>query len=323
MRDDERGAALLTVLLLVAVISALAVAVLDDMRFGIRRAANVRDQGQARWLALGAEAMARGRLERLIQGSPDLTPLEAWSGRSLTLPGDDGALIKVSAADAGDCFNLNSVVQGRGEYLIRRDEGVAQFIALAEAVDIPRARAEMLAAALVDWIDQDSFPSPRGAEDGAYAAGAPAYRTGNTLLADSSEVRAIRGFDAPTWRALQPYVCVLPSSDLSPINPNALTREDALLLSVITDGQLSPDRAAALIRARPGGGWTSLEAFWGQPALAQITPPPEALEQVRLTTHHARLRVQVRYQGAEIVLNSLFEAAGGRVRLVGRRWSAA
>ncbi len=39
-RPGEEGAALLTVLLLVAVMSAMAVGVIDDIRFGLRRTAN-------------------------------------------------------------------------------------------------------------------------------------------------------------------------------------------------------------------------------------------------------------------------------------------
>ena len=64
-RTREEGAALLTVLLLVAVMSALAVAVLDDIRFGLKRTANAETVGQAQWYALGAETVARARLARL------------------------------------------------------------------------------------------------------------------------------------------------------------------------------------------------------------------------------------------------------------------
>ena len=45
--DNREGMALLTVLLLVAVMSVVAVAVLDDVRFSVRRATNVETQTQA------------------------------------------------------------------------------------------------------------------------------------------------------------------------------------------------------------------------------------------------------------------------------------
>src|SRR5690606_1742867 len=57
--DRREGMALLTVLLLVAVMSVIAVAVLDDVRFSVRRATNAETQTQAQWYADGAEALAR------------------------------------------------------------------------------------------------------------------------------------------------------------------------------------------------------------------------------------------------------------------------
>ena len=58
-RKRREGMALLTVLLLVAVMAVIAVAVLDDVRFSIRRAANAETGSQARWYAAGAEVLAR------------------------------------------------------------------------------------------------------------------------------------------------------------------------------------------------------------------------------------------------------------------------
>ena len=63
----ERGVALLTVLLLVAVMTLLLMAVLDDIRFGLRRAGNAQAVGQAQWHALGTEAMAMAQIRRLAR----------------------------------------------------------------------------------------------------------------------------------------------------------------------------------------------------------------------------------------------------------------
>jgi general secretion pathway protein K len=64
--DKREGMALLTVLLLVAVMSVVAVAVLDDVRFSVRRATNAETQAQAQWYASGAEALARRQIARLL-----------------------------------------------------------------------------------------------------------------------------------------------------------------------------------------------------------------------------------------------------------------
>src|SRR3546814_2109829 len=54
----QKGVALLTVLLLVAVMSVLVMGMLDDIRFGLRRTSNAQAMAQAQWYALGAESLA-------------------------------------------------------------------------------------------------------------------------------------------------------------------------------------------------------------------------------------------------------------------------
>ena len=71
---------MLTVLLLVAVLATLAAVVLDDIRFGLRRAANAEAVGQARWYALGAETLAAGQIgldqgARALQGGDLVHPV--------------------------------------------------------------------------------------------------------------------------------------------------------------------------------------------------------------------------------------------------------
>lgn len=321
-RQARRGVALLTVLLLVAVMSALAVGILDDIRFGLRRTANARDVGQAQWYALGAETLAATRIEALLRAGGERTPPDGWNGRPFVFPTDDGGQITAVLRDGGNCFNLNSVVEGRGDLLLRREAGRAQFIALMVALDIPAATAERLADATADWIDVDGFRQGRGAEDAAYALGATPYRTGGQLLAEVSEMRAIRGMTPELYARLRPWVCALPSSELSPINVNTLQPDRALLLVAISEGRIDERLARRVLAGRPEGGWASLGDFWGQPALAAAEPPDAALEQATLRTRYFALEADVLHAGSTATLSTLLEqTADGRVRSVARRWT--
>lgn len=260
--DNREGMALLTVLLLVAVMAVVAVAVLDDVRFSVRRATNAETQAQAQWYASGAEALARRQVARLLATGPARTPLEpAWSGRRLSFPIDDGSISAV-VTDGQACFNLNSLVEGVGEDLLARPPGQAQFLALGRAVGAPDSRMRAVADALTDWLDADNVSRPLGAEDGAYAGLATPYRTGGVMLAEVSELRAVRGVDDDLYRRLRPYVCALPTSRLSPLNVNTLTPEQAPLLMMLTDNALGPESASAVIARRPRSGWTDPAAFW-------------------------------------------------------------
>lgn len=318
----QRGMALLTVLLLVAVMAALAIAMLDDIRFGLRRSQNAQAIARAQWSALSAESLAQAQIERLLRRDPGRTTLEGgWNGRPFVFPLEGGS-IRAVLRDGGNCFNLNSVVQGAPEQWWRRETGVAQYLALLDALDIRGAAARSLADALVDWIDSDGERSPYGAEDAAYAQRRPAYRTGGALLAEPSELRAIAGYDAGTYRRLRPHVCALPDAALSPINLNTLEQRDAPLLRMLAGAALDDAGAKRVIAARPAGGWTQTAAFWSQPALRDLPLPGEVLGQVRLRTRYFGLRTQVASGDAELETTTLFDAdPGGRVRLLERRWS--
>lgn len=321
-RREREGMALLTVLLLVAVMSVVAVAILDDVRFSVRRTTNVETQSQAQWYAAGAEILARGQIKRLLAAGPARTPLEPeWNGRTLSFP-IDGGVLTATVSDGQACFNLNSLVLGVGEDLTARPLGAVQFRALGRAVGAPDSRMQAIADALTDWLDADSVPLPLGAEDGAYAGLATPYRTGGVLLAEVSELRAIKGVDADTWRRLRPYVCALPTSRLSPLNVNTLTPEQAPLLTMLTGGLLPPPRARAVIASRPRDGWPDAAAFWAQPALAALPVPDEARDQITVLTRFFDLRVDVELGGSHAVRTALLEAGSdGRVRTVIQRWT--
>lgn len=319
---NREGMALLTVLLLVAVMSVVAVAVLDDVRFSVRRATNAETQAQAQWYASGAEALARGQVARLLAAGPARTPLQPeWNGRRLDFPIENGSIGAV-ITDGQACFNLNSLVEGVGEDLLARPLGTAQFLALGRAVGAPDSRMRAVADALTDWLDADGVSRPLGAEDGAYAGLTRPYRTGGVMLAEVSELRAVKGVDADLYRRLRPWVCALPTSRPSPLNVNTLTPEQAPLLTMLTGGALNRETARAVIARRPRGGWPDAAAFWAQPALATVEVPDEARDQVTVLTRYFNLRIEVDHGGGRAVRTALLHAQpDGVVRTVIQRWT--
>ncbi len=314
--------ALLTVLLLVAVMSVVAVAILDDVRFSVRRATNVETGSQAQWYAAGAETLARAHIGRLMTAGPARTPLEpVWNGRPMRFPIDGGTLT-ATVTDGQACFNLNSLVFGFGEDLTARPLGTVQFLALGRAVGAPDSRMRAVADALTDWLDADTAPLPLGAEDGAYAGLARPYRTGGVMLAEVSELRAVKGVDAALYRRLRPWVCALPTTRLSPLNVNTLTPDQAPLLTMLTDGTLAPAQARRVIAARPRDGWPDVGVFWSQAAMAAVPVDPEVRDQVTVLTRFFDLRVDVELGGSHSVRTALLEAVpDGRVRTVIQRWT--
>lgn len=325
-KRDEDGVALLTVLLLVAVMSAIAVSVLDDIRFAIRRTRNVETGAQAQWYALGAESLARAKVGQLIARTPGRTTLEGdWSGKPLVFPVEHGVL-SARLADRGACFNLNSVVIGTADEAIPDSAGIAQLAGLIETAGVDRGEAIRLAASVADWIDANEATNLYGAEDDAYARRSPSYRTGGAWMAEETELRAVAGFTPEIYARVRPYVCALPEDGPTRINVNTLLPEQAPVLSALYEGRLPLAAARQAIEARPAKGWTDVQSFLAQPTLVRAAkeagePRPD---QLALSSRYFSLDAQVEFAQAQVVLSALLEAdATGKVRTVARRWTPA
>jgi len=323
-RPSERGAALLAVLILVGVLGALAAGAFDRLRLAMAVSANAAELDRARAYTSAAEALATARIDDLVAADPSkTTDAGGWQNRVVTipLPGGDG-LVRARVADGGNCFNLNSVVAGApGQLLVSRPTGIAQFVALATALGLRDDEARRIAGSLADWIDSDSDANPGGAEDGVYAQATQPYRTGATVLAEVSELRAVANVTPDVYATLRPWLCALPTTALSPINVNTLSPARAPLVAMLLPGQLRPADAQALIAARPAGGWGGVQQFWEGLARRGIVPPGDVMEQPQLRTRYFALDMTVAVGDSTLRETALIDAATVPSRLVLRRWS--
>ncbi|HEV2817324.1 MAG TPA: type II secretion system minor pseudopilin GspK [Allosphingosinicella sp.] len=322
MRRGEEGAALLAVLLLVAVTGAIAAAAMEGLRLSRAVAANAAALDQARAFADGVEQIALLTLDDRIAESPERTTLDGgWNGAVRRVPLPGGALAEARLRDGGNCFNLNSVVEGMPQTaLVRRAAGVAQFAGLMTLLGTPESDARRIAEAAADWADSDSAPGPAGAEDEAYAAGPSPYRTGNTLFADPGELRAVAGMSPEIYARLRPWLCALPVSDLSPLNLNTLTPAQAPLLAMLAPGQLSVAQARRVIAARPAGGWANPIEFWRLDAMRGLAVPLDVQLQPQLRTRWFALDVRVQVGESEFGEAALVDARLQPSRIVARSW---
>ena len=315
VRAAERGAALLTVLLLVAVIAVMAGAMLEKLRLSTRLAANAAAGEQARAWAIAAEALAAVRVGDLLARAPNRVTLAGgWSGRPFGLSLTGGGVATARVTDGGNCFNLNGLVTeaAPGVYAAS-PEMRTQFARLMRLVGVPAQVAEQVAGGATDWIDTDSEQQVGGAEDPRYTGQTVGYRTAGTLMADPSELRAVAGVTTQVYAQLKPWVCALPVAAPSLINVNTLLPEQAPLLAMQAPDTLSVEAARQLIGKRPPQGWENAAAIW-----TGVAPPPSA--QVAVTTGWFRLAIDVAMPGARVEERALIDARRLPVRLVSRQW---
>lgn len=261
-RRGQRGVALVTALLVVALATIAAVAMTRDQGLAVRRAENLRNAEQAWQYALGLEAFARKRLhEDRVEDNRVDTRNESWASPLPPMPVDHGQLTG-RLADLDGRFNINSLLGSTAPEL-----QAERFRRLLEVLDVD----PVAAPALADWMDPDIEARVDGAEDHFYTGLSPAYRAANRALVHPSELRLVLGVDAAAWERLEPHVTALPATDTA-INVNTAT--EAVLRS-LADG-ITPERARTLARAGRGG-FTSVQAFRDSEALETLEVEPRGL----------------------------------------------
>ncbi|MEO0412709.1 MAG: type II secretion system minor pseudopilin GspK [Pseudomonadota bacterium] len=335
----ERGSALLSVLLILGVVSAVMVALLGRINTAVRITQNAQDTLSARYQANSAEALARLELANLLERNSGAMPnVGGWNGRATPVPLDDG-LMTLTISDHTDCFNLNSLVTPSAALSVRpaasRVTSIwpdaqqtyrvslrmqSQFVSLLEALDFSRGEAQRLAAGIVDWIDSDAIPGRLGVEDGYYTGQKTRYRTANQLLRSVSEILDVRGVTKDVFERLKPWLCAHPSTSPSPMNVNLLTPDQAPLLMMLAPQSITSDAAMRILANVPVTGWQSPAEFWSHPSLLAINPDSIILDQTDITSRYFILTVDVATATGDIQQTALFEAAIAGPRLSARTW---
>lgn len=312
----QAGAALITVLMIVAAMSAVAVTLSLSVTTATERARLLDAQGQLRFYAIAAEDAAKKQISDLLQAvGHRLSSETPGLDEPQTFPINDG-LITVTANDATNCFNVNSLVSGSPEagYVINEDN-TAIFQSLLSDLDIDRNQAQSLANALIDWMDRDSIAGLGGAEEGYYSGEQPAYRPSSLPIANLTELRAIRGYSDEMMEVLRPLICGRPIEDSEaglPLNLNTLSPDQAPLLSSYLGETLDLNDARRVIEERPLGGWPDIESFVSDTIIADIAPEKRNIKSLGLLATHIEVFTEIIYRDESLPMRFVFEAQPGQ-----------
>lgn len=315
---SERGAALLTVLMIIAAMAVAALAVTQAVTSATQRARALDAQAQLAFYALSAEEVAKARLLGLLEplASRLTADLPGW-GEPQLIPVDGGS-ITVSVRDATNCFNVNRLTKlGEGGATVSDQGAQSSYVMLLEAVLVDGYSSDTtsLVSSLTDWMDENSVPGDGGAEDSFYLSETPSYRTSGQPLSTLDELRAIRGYSPNIITALVPLLCALPPETGRPsgvLNINTLDVVHAPLLQLAFGGAIELNEAQELIVTRPVGGWQSLEDLMEDPIVKKVDPQKIQTERFGLVTSLVEVSANVSYRGHDMTMRYLFEAVPGR-----------
>jgi general secretion pathway protein K len=199
----QRGVALITAVLMVALATILAVNVAFRGMLDQRRSATMFARDQAFEIALGAEAWAADFLQKDKQETQTDHLGERWARPLPPLPIEDGT-VEGRLEDMQGRFNLNNLIFPDGT---TNPEAVKQLQRILVALEIEPTWA----GAMADWVDLDTQPGfPDGAEDSVYTGLNPPSLAANMPITRASEVMVLPGFGAERYAKLKPYVTALP-----------------------------------------------------------------------------------------------------------------
>lgn len=252
----QAGAALLSILLIVATLSVAALMATEAIARQTELQKLSARRTEAIWAARSAESAALAAAADLVSASR----LPAGSGdtgreHSLFLPTDAGQII-LTLREMAPCFNLNALA---GPDEAHRLQQAGAFQVLLQDIGVPPGDASALGATLGDWIDEDQVAQPGGGEDSDYLADPAGLRTAGQLLLSPAELAALPGFTPELREAIAEMTCVLPEAGAPDLNVNALTPETAPLLRSAVRGALSAAEARRFIESRPAAGWNSVQ----------------------------------------------------------------
>jgi general secretion pathway protein K len=221
MMAPARGIALITALLVVAIATLAATALLGSTSVAIHRTAALRDSEQAWWVARGVESWVLGILDKDRKDSPNVDGLgEDWAQPVDYLPVDQG-FVRGKVFDLQGCFNLNNLLDKTAANAEYRAQLARLLAAFPPELDVPPG----LTGAIIDWADADQSPTlPSGAEDIAYLSLDPPYRTADRPFTVVSELLAVHGVTPQLYgefgREDGPCLAALPATVSTKINVN-------------------------------------------------------------------------------------------------------
>jgi general secretion pathway protein K len=186
----SRGAALLLVLWLIALLAALVGA------FALI-AGTEHLQGRVLVRGLVAENAARAGLEYAMVRVADANPRSQWLPDGRAHPWRFGdAQVEVKLVDENGKIDIN-----QADMLL-----LGQFL---KGFRLDESKASQLAAAIMDWRDPDDLTQPAGgAEDDDYASAGLPYGAKDAEFESVAELEQVLGFTPELYAQVAPYLTV-------------------------------------------------------------------------------------------------------------------
>ena len=281
---QQQGIALITILVMVALATILAVTIAKRQANTAENTAYLMRQNQSLLYAKSAEAFFSELLVDDADNAGAVDSLqENWAKPMPTFPVEDG-FVSGTLQDESGKFNLNSLVNDEG---VPNPQAKLWFEKLLLRVGLP----EKLSEAVIDWQDaDDEISGTMGAENSYYQGLPQGYLAANSKFHNVEELKLVRGFEDQKYLQIVDYVSALPASD-SKVNVNTAP---AMLLASL-DPKLDINAVEQALQKRQVNleHFSNINDLWVTEPFKQVSPDVQS--QV-----NALLGVQSNYFKAKI-----------------------
>ncbi|MEA3405620.1 MAG: type II secretion system minor pseudopilin GspK [Pseudomonadota bacterium] len=296
----QQGFALLTVLLIVALVATMSSQLIYQQHLNLKRSTNMLHQAQSLSVAWGLEGWIKYGLKLDAENNQVDHLQELWAQPLVSVPFEEGE-ISGQLYDLQGRINLNNV---QADDKTQREvwQKLIDRWVLNAGLETP------LAEVLTDWVDSDEERLPGGAESDAYLLMQPPYRAANQSLVMLEELNKLQGFQKiayEPWQVIKATATTLPT--VTPINVNTASKSVLLVLTDWMD-ETVVDSWIQLRTETPAQSTADFRAYMelqtGQEATALNEAFPDWLISIR--SDYFLLAGQVNYGESQQAISAIF-----------------
>jgi general secretion pathway protein K len=247
LRKNERGVALLAVLLGIALMTLIVVDFAMSSGLGFVEAANQANEIRAGYLArsginIGLGLLAEDARNKAQEqnGTPAETLGDVWAVPFPPMP-LEGGTVTLSIVDEGRKINLNSMVQNG----IPNQAAIAKVQRLFTVLDV----SPDLVQGIVDWITPNNGTGSGGNIGDYYLALKPPYQPRYGAMPTIADLQMVQGFNEAIFNRVSPFLTVMAETAvnantaapqvLAALEPQ-LTEDQKLVLEIIDARTIRP-----------------------------------------------------------------------------------
>ena len=262
MKFRNKGVVLISILLIVLLLSAVAITFGNKYLVSLKRAQYIEFQSLSLNAFRNVEAMSLNKIDKFSRfNSSNLTKENPLLTDEIYFE-INGATIVGSIDDASNCFNINSLVRAGKDDYQENKKSMNAFRELMYLAEVDNNVAEEIIDQIIDWVDKNSNPRAYGLEDYYYSGPLhnPREFSGGRLLIDIEELKSIPSVRLVDWDIFKEFFCAYPFATNLKLNINTLDKNNILLLTAFFP-KIDIKDSEYIIENIPLNGFQDINAF--------------------------------------------------------------